>query len=247
MNNKLFTVSKLENIDEENLRIRHYISTPTQDRYGDVVNPMGMVSEKFRSNPVVLFGHNNREFPIGKNLELTPSKNGVMALTQFDRKSELASEIFRLNKEGFLNSWSIGFIPIKEYYKDSTDADGKKIGSYNYIEEWELLEYSSVPIPANPDAVNLMLKDIKNNELKDIFKYFELENRFKKLEEKLEKILKEPNKEIEEIKKQLTDSKLENVGTFNLEKLMITLKEKIIKAIQDGQAGAFRNVTGRDL
>jgi HK97 family phage prohead protease len=245
METKTFIKSEIENIDEENLRIRHYISTPTKDRYGDVVNPFGFNETDFRKQPVVFFGHRSRELPIGKNLELKATDKGVMALTQFDRKSELANEVFRLNKEGFLSAWSIGYIPKKEYLKEIKDDNGNVTESYNYIENWDLLEYSSVPIPANPDAVNLMLKDIHSKELIEVFKSFELENKIKELENKIDNI-KDFTKDIEEINEKINKLlKPENVGINP--KLFDGLEKRIVEAIKKGRAGAFRQVTGRDL
>lgn len=145
-------------INRDELTITHYITTNTPDRYGDIMEPLGCDDAEFRKNPVVFFGHRSDGIPIAKNIELRYEEDGIIAVTKFDT-SPFAREIFRLNEEGYLNSWSIGFIP------EGRPADR---GGYNVYERWKLLEYSSVGIPANPDAVNLMLKSIKDENTKKI-------------------------------------------------------------------------------
>ena len=148
-----------ESINRDEMTITHYITTKTPDRYGDIMEPLGCDDSEYRKNPVVFFGHMSQNLPIAKNISLRYEDEGIIAVTKFD-DSEFAKEIFRLNAEGFLNSWSIGFLPL--------ERPALKNG-YNVFEKWQLLEYSSVPIPANPDAVNLLLKEVKNPELKNIF------------------------------------------------------------------------------
>lgn len=152
-------VIRASEVNEEDMTIIHYVSTPTPDRYGDVVEQAGMDDTKFKNNPVVLFGHKSRELPIGKSRWVKADSIGVLAQTAFDKDSEFAREIFRMNKEGILNAWSIGFIPL-EY---SFLKEGGML-----VKKWELLEYSSVPIPANPDALNLMMKECKVDTVRDI-------------------------------------------------------------------------------
>jgi HK97 family phage prohead protease len=155
----------VKEIDTDALTITHYISTSTPDRYGEIMNPKGCDYSGYKKNPVVFFGHRSRDLPIAKNEKIVIDDSGILAVTKFDT-SDFAKEIFRLNAEGFLNSWSIGFVPKKMKSKRLNVNDEEH--DYLYIEDWELLEYSSVPIPANPDAVNLMLKEVKNEKVRDI-------------------------------------------------------------------------------
>jgi len=164
MNTKNYISAEYKEINEKEKTIIHYISTSTPDRYNDIVNPAGIDYADFRKNPVVFFGHRSNGFPIGKNIWLKPDGKGVIAKTQFD-SSDAAGEVFRLNKEGFLNSWSIGFIP-KGSPKITRDENTGDV--YNLIDEWSLLEYSSVALPANPDCVNLMMKELKCPEVRKI-------------------------------------------------------------------------------
>lgn len=187
-------VIRASEINEDEFTIIHYISTPTPDRYGDIVEQAGLDDTKFKNNPVVLFGHRSRELPIGKSRWVKSDGVGVLAQTAFDKDSEFAREIFRMNKEGILNAWSIGFIPL-EY---SFLKEGGML-----VKKWELLEYSSVPIPANPDALNLMMKECKVDMVRDIIndenKLMRMELAIKDLSGKEEKF----NEKIELIRKDL--------------------------------------------
>lgn len=206
----LFYTVKASDVNEEERTIVHLISTPEVDRQGDIVVPEGMVEDAFRNNPVVLFGHDTRKIPVGKNLWLKKDDKGILAKTQF-ADTESGREIFKLNKDGYLNAWSIGFLPLEmPKYKEGVW----------YYEKWELLEYSSVPVPANPGALNLAMKDLSSSLVKDILetspellkdKIADLESTISELKTKLEaqptflkqtdldSKIKEINKTIEEL------------------------------------------------
>lgn len=211
------------NINESDYTIVHYISTNTVDRYNEVMNPAGMDANNYQKNPVVLFAHNSYSFPIAKNLWLKTDDKGVLAKTQFDKNSEVAREVFRLFNEGFLSTWSIGYIP-KE--------NPKLIGDVVYIDKWELLEYSAVPVPANPDALGLSLKNVNNEIVKEAImntKEFQIkqlselernEKEIETLEKSLIAIMDKNELDKNEIDKKLNE--LEN-------KIAIKLKEIINK------------------
>ncbi len=156
--------SSAKRFDDSLMTIEHYITTATPDRYGEVINPAGMDDSNFRKNPVVLFCHDSRNLVIGKNVTLTPDEFGIKAVTRF-ADTETGKELYRLNKEGFLNAWSIGFIPKSR--PERRTVEGAEV---SYIDKWELIEYSSVPVPANPDSVNLILKELKDEHLIKMFK-----------------------------------------------------------------------------
>lgn len=183
MNYKNFIV-KEKSFNDKDKTITHYISTVTPDRFGDIVNPFGMDADNYRKNPIVLFGHSHRARGnvIGKNLALFPDDFGVKAITKF-ADTPAGNDLYILNREGYLNAWSIGYIPKK--VKTQNSASNNQTGTYNIIDEWELLEYSSVVIPANPDALNLMLKEIKSTEVLQELNYSILQNRIDEIEDKL--------------------------------------------------------------
>ncbi len=200
-----------KNINRDEMTITHFITTKTPDRYGEIVEPLGCDEKEYRKNPVVFFGHRSRDLPIAKNVRLIYEENGIIAVTKFD-ESEYAKDIFRMNAEGYLNSWSIGFVPIEP---------PKLKEKYLVFEKWKLLEYSSVPIPANPDAVNLMLKEIKNERVREIF---EQEERMRKYyEDEFLKKMETHKKETEE----MVEEKIRQFEHKLVSKLLQTNKNKL--------------------
>jgi len=126
----------------------HLISTASIDRGGDVVEPGGAALDNFLKNPVVMRNHSYMtQDIIGRATAVTIDKDGIWARTAF-RDTEVGREAYALSKEG-LGGWSIGFRPIRH---ESIEDDKGVFRGYRF-KEWELLEYSQVPIPMNQDAV----------------------------------------------------------------------------------------------
>lgn len=149
-------------VNDNDRTIVHYISTIDKDRTNEVISPDVISDSNYKKNPVVLFSH-NYDWIIGKSLwgKVDSTGYGYLSKTQF-AKTPLGDEIFNLYKDGFLKSWSIGYRELEpgNYLDDGTYV-------YNSI---ELLEYSSVSVPANPNALNLsFVKGLKCNELKNLY------------------------------------------------------------------------------
>ena len=142
-------VGEIKDIDENERTITAFISTEALDRQNDVMVASGAQLSNYKRNPVVLWAHQYATPPIGRNLWIKRPKDkpGLLAKTQF-ANTEFADEIFQLYKEQFLNAWSVGFVPLET--KDAEDG-----GNGRRIEKWDLLEYSAVPVPANPEALQL--------------------------------------------------------------------------------------------
>ena len=107
---KKIKASYVKSIDAEKKTIQAYVSTYEWDRTEERFIRGAWDLENFKKNPVVLWGHNMHEVPIGKNIELLEDDKGLLATTQFDDKSEKAMAIFSLYERGFLNAFSVGFI-----------------------------------------------------------------------------------------------------------------------------------------
>lgn len=135
--------------DERALVVK--ITSPHPDRSGDVVVPKGGKLENFLKNPVVLFGHDYWSPPIAKAAELSVSDEGILAKVQFPTKgtSDFADMIYELYLQGIMNAWSIGFRAIREKIEILAEG-GRKFN------EWELFEFSAVPVPAHPEALTLL-------------------------------------------------------------------------------------------
>jgi HK97 family phage prohead protease len=159
------SVPEVKKIDVEKRTIEHVISTGSEDRDSDTINPKGWILDEFLENPVVLFGHRHDKPPIARAVKLKATEKGLEALTQFPPKgiSQLADTVFEMNRLGYLRSWSVGFDPVKF----SILEDGGMA-----FEEQKLLEYSSVPVPANPEAVNLAVsKGIMTDKMLELFEW----------------------------------------------------------------------------
>jgi len=241
-------------INEEERSITQYISTKDEDRGNDVMIPDGVKLTNYKANPVVLWGHNQRELPIAKALWTKPDAKGVLSKAQFARH-QFAEDAWQLVKEKFINATSIGFIPLKEEEKNTgkfREAWGMQIPIVKRIvHEWELLEWSYVNIPMNPKA--LVQRDfsglgIKSAQMKSFLlheaeKYKslqmdeEIKNEFSELLKQFrEDIEAKFNALDESVKTQLSNSK-ESLNT-----VITPLQDSIaeitgaVKAIKDAEA-----------
>lgn len=135
------------------------VSTDTVDRMGEALDPKGADLSNFKKNPVVLFGHDYGSPPIGKAVWIKKSAEGVTAKIKF-ADTEFAQEIKGLFEGGFMNAFSVGFLPnFDTVERDDSDkaGRGKKKARLKFM-DWELLEFSAVPVPANPDAIRLAME-----------------------------------------------------------------------------------------
>ncbi len=124
------------------------------DRDGDVVESAGGRLDNFKMNPVVLFAHGwGRQdmIPIGRILPETikQTKRFIDGNVEFhDSGSDpFSAMISEKVTAGFLNTGSIGFLPITVSQEPVLP---KQTGVT--FEEWELLEFSIVPIPSLASA-----------------------------------------------------------------------------------------------
>ena len=140
--------------DPGRMAVRCVITTVDPDRSGDVVVPTGVKNlEEYLLNPVVLWAHDRfRVPPIGTCNWVDVQPRRIVAETRFAEGISFAEDVFKLYDRGVLRGWSIGFVPRKAYRKPHA------AGSSLYVQEWDLLEYSAVPIPENPGAVTVALE-----------------------------------------------------------------------------------------
>lgn len=121
-------------------------STPSVDRMGDIVEPLGM---EIKLPAPLLWQHNSRE-PIGWVNVAKSTKDGILVeceVATIAEDGELKKEIDKrwqqlTNK--LVRGLSIGFDPIEHVQIDGT-------WGYRFT-KWEMLELSCVTIPANADC-----------------------------------------------------------------------------------------------
>lgn len=166
-------------VDEAACTATFTITTYNPDRYGDVVIPKGCIphlSKGYRKNPRVFFAHKQNELPIGSCR--TPM--GELALQFFDDKAKgtcffhcqtrESEVVFRLVARKELQASSIGFLPVKAAIfepdktpnRPETDDLGDDIHYFREdpffkplrFLEWDMVEWSIVPIPANAECIS---------------------------------------------------------------------------------------------
>lgn len=134
------------------------ITNETVDRDGDVVVAAGLEIDNYLQNPVVLWGHDTFDAPIGRCTSLKRVGDGWEADVEFvpvenPYNGAKAEGIRQLLQEGFLHAVSIGFIP--------KDAEFNEEGGME-ITKAELTEFSIVSVPCNPEA--LIIRDLNTTE-----------------------------------------------------------------------------------
>ncbi len=150
-------------------RLKFLLSTKDRDRDGDTIDPQGWILTNYLKNPVVLFAHKYDTPAVAKTISIEIAPEGLVAVAEFPSAEvyEFGHTLYLLYREGFMRAVSVGFNPVE--WREREDG-------VDYIKQ-ELLEWSLVPVPANPDAlVQAQVKGIKT---------FLIEN-FGKEEEKME-------------------------------------------------------------
>lgn len=137
-------------------RVRSFIlSDESVDRYNTVIKAAGWQLANFNRNPVVLFGHEGRAFPIGKGRAWVAGSQLRLDVDFLpEALNPVAEQALRIVDAGLMGV-SVGFNPISYEWNEGretgTDADW-----WNPPLDFtaaELLEASVVTIPANPQAL----------------------------------------------------------------------------------------------
>ena len=133
---------------------RIVISTAGCDRDRDRVMPRGAVLENYLKNPVVMWGHSydKPSDVIGKTTNLEITDSGITAdfeLRPAANDQDPQNIVRLLWDGGWIRTASIGFRPLI--------AEPNEYGGQDF-KEWELLEWSVTPVPANAAALRLAAK-----------------------------------------------------------------------------------------
>ena len=160
MDDKLYKLINLEikESDDKERIITAIGSKQIIDRDGDIVDIKGIDTKKYKANPVVLWSHAYFDLPIGKGVgkKVWIDDDELKFKIQFapEEISPKAGFVYNLYKEGYLKSFSIGFIP--DYKEIEYVEETKKMPAHRLIKKSELLEISCVNVPANSAAVMAM-------------------------------------------------------------------------------------------
>jgi len=146
---------ELRSFDKTSRHVEFVASTDAVDSYEEIVEQDWQL-ERYRANPVVLFGHDSRDLPIGKATFCeVVQRNGRMQLEctiqiASAKANPLAEQVWNSIEEGTLRAVSVGFIP------GEVRAEKRSGRQVLVLSKNELIEISVVPIPANPEALAKM-------------------------------------------------------------------------------------------
>jgi HK97 family phage prohead protease len=136
----------VKSADDEQRILTGIASTPSTDRVGDIVEPMGA---QFKLPLPMLWQHDSSA-PVGQVTQATPTKDGIpvtISLAKTDEPGTLKDrldEAWQSIRLGLVRGLSIGFAPVEYSYLEDT-------GGIRFS-KWTWLELSAVTIPANTDA-----------------------------------------------------------------------------------------------
>ena len=152
---RAYSILEVKDLREEDgfVRIRGIASTPTVDRVGDIVDPMGA---KFKT-PMPLLWQHRHDAPVGNVTFAQPTKKGIPfeaelpIIREPGTLKDRVDEAIQSMKYGLVAAVSIGFSAVKDKVERLKDGGLK-------FTEWNWHELSLVTIPANADAVITAIK-----------------------------------------------------------------------------------------
>lgn len=157
----VFDTAKAENQPEPDFEV--VISSETRDRHGEIISQAGINITNYMKSPVVLYGHFSSTWDLREGIPIVGYTDEIIKDTK--TKQTIA-------KGRFIPK---GISPIADQVRALYEAGmpmptsvGGRVNSYDVDNEiitaFELMEWSFVVIPANPDAIAVARKagvDIK--------------------------------------------------------------------------------------
>lgn len=143
---RAYSKFEIKAVDEQKRIISGVATTPSPDRMGDIVEPLGAEYEL----PIPFLWQHDSAQPVGNVIAAKATKSGItvdVQLAQLDEPGTLKDrldEAWQAIKIKLVRGLSIGFAPIEYAIMEDT-------WSYHFI-KWAWLELSAVTIPANADA-----------------------------------------------------------------------------------------------
>jgi HK97 family phage prohead protease len=162
-------------------QVKFTISTNAIDRDKDKVNQKGWDLLNYLKNPVVLFGHDAKSLPVGKCVQIGLEDGEQKATVEFVNKDipiagPMSEAVYQLCVGGFLSATSVGFRPLEWEFSTEKDRGADTYQGGVDFNKQELMEFSIVPIPANPEA---LIAEVNTEDLTDSDKALNNFNRSK--------------------------------------------------------------------
>ncbi len=156
MANRAFSILDVKGMVDgaEEVTIEGIASTPTADRMGDVVEPLGA---QFKTPMPLLWQHRN-DAPVGHVTFAKPNRNGIPfkatipLIKEAGVLKDRVDEAIQSLRYKLVSAVSIGFRAI--------DGQVERIESGLRFKQWEWLELSLVTIPANSEATITTIKSL---------------------------------------------------------------------------------------
>lgn len=155
---RAYSLFSVKEMDDSRRVFRGVATTPTADRMGDTIDPLGAT---FR-NPLPLLHQHRHGEPIGLVRFDAPTKKGIEFEAEIPIIEEAGSLKDRVDtawgeiKHGLVRAVSIGFRALKYAFRDDNGID---------FQEIEIYELSSVTIPANSEAIISAVKSMDGRPL----------------------------------------------------------------------------------
>jgi len=159
--------------DEEVRSAEFVISSEAIDSYGTVFKLDGWQLERYMQNPIVTYNHSlgsdDPDTIIGTS-EVFVEGDKLIGRVIFEsaEDNDLADKVFRKVKRGVLKMASVGAIPKKWSIGNKEKGEDPDV---LYFNEQELIEWSIVPVGANPDAHKRnaeVIEDYRSDLIKEI-------------------------------------------------------------------------------
>lgn len=153
MRNRAYAVLNVKSIDDNGRTFSGVATTPTVDREGDIIEPLGVEFQ----NPLPLLWQHEHDKPIG-NVEFSkPTEDGIdftasiSSIEEPGRLKDRLDEAWQSIRVGLVRAVSIGFRSIEHAIMDT--------GGIRFLRT-EVYELSAVTIPANAEALITSVKSI---------------------------------------------------------------------------------------
>jgi HK97 family phage prohead protease len=150
---RAYSLLTVKAVDEESRTIEGWATTPSVDRVGDIIEPLGV---KFK-NPSPLLWMHRHDQPVGTVNFQRPTKEGVKFTAQLPKVAEAGTfrdrvdEAWHSVRAGVVRAVSIGFRAL-DGAVEALPGGGAR------FKKVEVLELSLVSVPANQDATITAVK-----------------------------------------------------------------------------------------
>lgn len=147
-------IKALHDDDDDKRTRRFVISTDAVDRMGDTIAVKGWDLKHFRKGGSVLFAHRSHELPIARPMDTKVENGKLLSSAKFPERGvyPFADTVLDLIDFKALRSSSVGFRPTKWEVSEDRNDGGSFFPPVDFLKQ-ELLEWSVVPVPANPEAL----------------------------------------------------------------------------------------------